>query len=130
MYHNKKYFLPLRHTILMIQLISFAIALSPIRLFPLFSAISYCFAVFTSPFLLLSYYCSYMSRTEKWLLEGIPCVAEAIFSILYIGAMIYGIRFCFNSILFSWFLSAYLDNFLLCIFGYLSYFSITTSECC
>ena len=122
MYHSKKYLLPLRHTILVTQLISFAIAISPLRLSPLFSAISYCLAVFTSPILLLSYYCNYLKCTKKWLLEGIPCVAEAIFSILYIGAMIFGIRFYSNSILFSRLLTAYIADILLGMFWYLSYY--------
>lgn len=123
MAHNNKNIAFRHHTILVIQLISFAIALSPVRIAPLFSALSYCLAVFASPFLLLSYYCRYLNRTEKWFLECIPCVAEAVFSILYISAMIYGIRFYSNTTLFSYLLSLYLADFLLCTFGYLSYYT-------
>ena len=133
MSHNNKNITFRHHTILVIQLISFAIALSPVRIAPPFSALSYCLAVFTSPILLLSCYCSYLNRTEKWFLESIPCVAEAIFSILYISAMIYGIRFYSNSLLFSWLLSVYLVDFLLCTLWCLSFYTaanISVTESC
>lgn len=120
MSHTIKHKVSFRHTILMAQLGAFALSLSPIQMYPLFSILIYCLAVFPSPFLMLSYYRSYLSHTENWFWNGIPCVAETFFVILYIGAMIYGIRFETNSILFSQLLSAYLTCALLCVLGYLT----------
>ena len=124
MFHINKHNISCRHVILMVQLGAFVLSLSPLQMCPPLSILIYCLAVFPSPFLLLSYYCSYLSRTKHWLWEGIPCVTETMFAILYISAMIDGIRFDSNSTLFSWLLAVYLLNAFLCTLGYLMYYAV------
>lgn len=115
---------PSRHILLIVQLISFAITLLPIqKSLPIpISIIAYFIAVFSSPPLLLSYYCFLSSRTKNWSWECLPFIAETVFSVLYVGSMIYGIRFEVNSALFSRLLSAYLVLAFLCTLGYLMYY--------
>ena len=121
---NNKRKVPSRHMLLIVQLISFSITLLPIqKSLPIPIPITaYLITVFSSPHLLLSYYCFLSSRTENWSWECLPFIAETIFSVLYVGSMIYGIRFEVNSVLFSQLLSVYLANFLLCALGYLSFY--------
>ena len=115
---------PSRHILLIVQLISFAITLLPIqKSLPIpISIIAYLIAVFSSPPLLFSYYCFLSSCTENWSWEYLPVIAETVFSVLYVGSMIYGIRFEVNSALFSRLLSAYLVLAFLCTLGYLTYY--------
>ena len=115
---------PSRHILLIVQLISFAITLLPIqKSLPIpISIIAYLIAVFSSPPLLFSYYCFLLSHTENWSWECLPFIAETIFSFLYVGSMIYGIRFEVNSVHFSQLLSAYLVLTFLCTLGYLTYY--------
>lgn len=120
-YDNKPKVSP-RHILLIVQLISFSITLLPIQKFLPLSMIAYLIAVFSSPLLLLSYYCVLLKHTENWSWECLPFIAEVVFSVLYVGSMIYGIRFEVNSVLFSQLLSVYLANFLLCVLGYLSFY--------
>lgn len=119
---NSKRTVPLRHAIIAVQLISFAISICFHHIPQPLSIITYCLAVFTSPFLMLSYGYGYLSSTKKWSWDCIPFAAEIAFSILYVGAMIYGIRFhAANSALFSGLLAAYLADALLCVLGYFEY---------
>ena len=122
MSYDNKPKVPSRHILLIVQLISFSITLLPIQKFLPFSIIAYFIAVFSSPPLLLSYYCFLSSRTKNWSWECLPFIAETVFSVLYVGSMIYGIRFEVNSALFSRLLSAYLVLAFLCTLGYLMYY--------
>lgn len=120
-YDNKPKVSP-RHILLIVQLISFSITLLPIQKFLPLSMIAYLIAVFSSPLLLPSYYCVLLKHTENWSWEYLPVIAETVFSVLYVGSMIYGIRFEVNSALFSRLLSAYLVLAFLCTLGYLTYY--------
>ena len=122
MSYDNKCKVPSRHILLIVQLISFAITLLPIqKSLPVpIPIIAYLIAVFSSPILLISHYCALLTHTKHWIAECLPFIAEAIFSVLYVGSMIYGIRFETNSILFSQLLSAYLTCALLCVLGYLT----------
>ena len=122
MTHNNNRSAFCRYAITLVQLLSLILSISPIQLPPGLAVMLYCLVVFPTPFLLLAYYCAYLNRAEKWLWNGIPFVSETVFSILYIGAMIYGIRFEANSTLFSQLLSAYLACALLCTLGYLTHY--------
>ena len=120
MKHKNNCIVPCRYTMSLVQAAALTISLSPIQLPPYLAVTLYCLAVFSTPFLLLSYYCAYLSNPKNWLQNGILFVAEDMFAILYIGAMIHGIRFEPNSLLFSRLLSAYLICALFCVLGYLT----------
>lgn len=110
-----------RHVVFTIQVISFIISAFHKTMPQPVAVITYCIAVFTAPFLVLSYGHRYMRSTKWWTWEGIPFILETAFSIIYTGSAIYGIRYYTNEALFVGLLTVFLADALLCTLGYLGY---------
>lgn len=116
--------IPFRHVVFTIQVVSFIISAFHKTMPQPVAVITYCIAVFTAPFLMLSYGYRYLSNAKWWAWECIPFALEIAFSILYTGASIYGIRYHSNEALFVWLLTIFLIDALLCTLGYVGYLAV------
>lgn len=106
-----------RHVLLYIQVLSFLVLFLSGHVAQALIQAAYCVVVFTSPLLLLVYGARY-AREQAWSWAVVPFLAEALLSVLFVGAMIYGI-WCNASggILFIKLLAVYTADAALCVLG-------------
>lgn len=110
-----------RDVLLSTQVLSFFILLLSDHITQSLTQAAYCIVVFTSPLLLLIYGFRYM-REEAWSWEAIPFLTELVLTVLFVGAMIYGIRLHVpSSALFARLLTVYAVDAVFCALGYFFY---------
>ena len=114
--------LAFQHVLLAVQMLSLFIS---IWLWPTpqpLAVITYCLAVFTTPHLLIIYGHRYLGGEKDWSWEFVPLLAETLLSVLFVGAMIYGIQHMDSSIvLFARLLIVYAVIVVICALGYYAY---------
>lgn len=120
---NAKHTLAFRRVILAVQMLSLFISALPSPVIQPFAAITYCLAVFTTPLLLIIYGHRYLGGEKDWSWEIVPLLAEILLSVLFVGAMIYGIRFMDESVvLFARLLIVYAVVTVICALGYYAHY--------
>jgi len=116
---NTKLMLTFRHILLTVQMLSLFISVLPGPAPQPLAIITYCLAVFTTPLLLIIYGHRYLNGEKDWPWEIVPLVAETVFSVLYVGSMIYGVWFTVgNVVLYARLLIAYVVIAVICVQGY------------
>ena len=106
--------LPVRHKLMVLQIVCLILSVfCPIRPQPL-AVVIYCMAVFIAPILLFSYGCQYMCSRKSWLREYVLFFLELLFSVFYVGGMVCRIQSGGNCRLYATLLATYLVISLFC----------------